>query len=373
MLVSAFLSCIMTFVCVLVGVAFFTLLERKGLGYFQIRKGPNKVGLAGLPQPLADAVKLFVKELTKPNMANYLAYYMAPVLSLCLALVLWELYPGMSCVKVWGWGVLMFLCVSSLSVYGTLIAGWASNSKYALLGAVRAVAQTISYEVSLALIIMFSLLVSGSFDFNYIMELHGYVWLTFLLWPVGVIWFVSCIAETNRAPFDFAEGESELVSGFNVEYGAGSFALIFMAEYANILVMSLFSSVLFFGGSSFVVGDLDFVLVLKTLFFSFMFIWVRASYPRFRYDFLMGLTWKGFLPLALGGLILVSGVFSLFSVIDCFGWVSSAFESGESGAFLVVMGVMKLFEVSGELVIRFLDMWCSLEVWIMVWWFGGSG
>nr|YP_009318359.1 NADH dehydrogenase subunit 1 [Stomatella planulata]AOZ71840.1 NADH dehydrogenase subunit 1 [Stomatella planulata] len=311
MTVGSFLCSLLTYICVLLGVAFFTLLERKGLGYFQIRKGPNKVGLGGLPQPLADAAKLFTKELVKPTLANQFPYFFAPVMSLILALLLWEVYPSSNCGGYFMWGILFFLCVSSLNVYGTLLAGWASNSKYALLGAVRAVAQTISYEVSLALILLFVLFVCSSFSFLHIKNMYEYVWLSVLLMPISLVWFVSCVAETNRAPFDFAEGESELVSGFNIEYSAGGFALIFMAEYGNILVMSLFTSILFFGGSNMFICDLDLMMSVKVLFFAFLFVWVRATLPRFRYDLLMGLTWKSFLPVSLGGLVLMSGVLFL--------------------------------------------------------------
>nr|YP_009417602.1 NADH dehydrogenase subunit 1 [Steromphala umbilicaris]AQD17681.1 NADH dehydrogenase subunit 1 [Steromphala umbilicaris]AQD17694.1 NADH dehydrogenase subunit 1 [Steromphala umbilicaris] len=312
MTLSSLLCSILTYICVLLGVAFFTLLERKGLGYFQIRKGPNKVGLGGLPQPLADAAKLFTKELAKPTLANQSPYFLAPVLSLVLALLLWEVYPSSNSGGYFVWGILFFLCVSSLNVYGTLLAGWASNSKYALLGAIRAVAQTISYEVSLALILLFVLFVCSSFSFLDIKSMYGGLWLGMLLFPIALVWFVSCVAETNRAPFDFAEGESELVSGFNIEYSAGGFALIFMAEYGNILVMSLFTAVLFFGGGDLFVLEMDLVMSVKILFFAFVFVWVRATLPRFRYDLLMGLTWKSFLPVSLSGLIFVIGILFLF-------------------------------------------------------------
>nr|YP_009539833.1 NADH dehydrogenase subunit 1 [Cerithidea obtusa]AYQ21836.1 NADH dehydrogenase subunit 1 [Cerithidea obtusa] len=295
-----------TYICILLAVAFFTLLERKGLSYMQIRKGPNKVGIMGLPQPLADAAKLLTKEIAKPTMANYSPYFAAPIFSFILALLLWQLYPTTFSTHYFKWGVLFFLCVSSLNVYGTLLAGWASNSKYALLGSLRAIAQTISYEVSMALILLFPLFLAGSFNFVEIMEEQKYVWLLFLMAPAAFLWFTTCIAETNRAPFDFAEGESELVSGFNIEYGSAGFALIFLAEYANILVMGLFSAILFLGGKYMFFFENDLILILKVSFFAFLFIWVRASYPRFRYDLLMGLTWKGFLPAALALLLLVS-------------------------------------------------------------------
>nr|ACL99797.1 NADH dehydrogenase subunit 1 [Haliotis tuberculata ssp. AVW-2009] len=305
---------LVSYICAMLGVAFFTLLERKGLEYFHIRKGPNKVGLMGLPQPLGDVVKLFAKEMVKPTLANQFAYFVAPVMGLVLALLLWQLYPSDSLAEHFSWGILFFLCVSSMNVYSTLLAGWASNSKYALLGAIRAIAQTISYEVSLVLILLFVLFVCPGFSFIGIKESHGVVWLGALFIPISLVWFVSCIAETNRAPFDFAEGESELVSGFNIEYSAGGFALIFMAEYANILVMSLFSVVLFFGAGSIGSLSLDLVMMVKTLLIAFGFIWVRATLPRFRYDLLMGLTWKSFLPLNLGALVMVVG-FMFFMIL----------------------------------------------------------
>nr|UYB79145.1 NADH dehydrogenase subunit 1 [Lirapex sp. ZZ-2022] len=308
-MVVSVVSMFMTYVCILLGLAFFTLLERKGLGYMQVRKGPNKVGVMGLPQPLADAAKLLTKEMSKPMLVNQLPYYSAPILSLILALMLWQILPSNSSVFLMKLGFLFFLCVSGMNVYGTLLAGWGSNSKYALLGAIRAIAQTISYEVSLALILLFALFISLSLELLKISEYQSLIWCVFLFFPMGLIWFVSCVAETNRAPFDFAEGESELVSGFNVEYGSGGFALIFMAEYANILLMSLLTGCLFFGGSFLFGVSLDFFLCLKVLFFCFVFVWVRVTLPRFRYDLLMGLTWKGFLPVSLSGLTFLISFF----------------------------------------------------------------
>nr|YP_010146831.1 NADH dehydrogenase subunit 1 [Yininemertes pratensis]QQP01060.1 NADH dehydrogenase subunit 1 [Yininemertes pratensis] len=293
----------------LVAVAFYTLLERKVLGYIQLRKGPNKVSLMGVPQPLADAAKLFLKEQTKPFLSNWAAYMVAPVLSLILSLVLWLVYPSFGFyVYNFVYGMLFFLCVSGVSVYGTLVAGWASNSKYALLGSLRAVAQTISYEISLILILLSGVYLVGSYNvlgFSFFQE-EG-CWLFFSCSLISFIWFVTTLAETNRAPFDFAEGESEIVSGFNVEYSAGGFALIFMAEYGAILVMSVVSGVLFFGSDNFLVGSVMFGFLLKGMFFAFLFLWVRGSLPRIRYDKLMGLTWKSFLPVSLGwlGLVLV--------------------------------------------------------------------
>ena len=305
MTVRTLISTITTYICILLSVAFFTLLERKGLGYFQVRKGPNKVGFIGLPQPLADAAKLFTKELTKPTLANQSPYLIAPALSLILALLLWQIYPLTRTRTIYTWGILLFLCVPSLNVYGILLAGWASSSKYALLGAIRAIAQTISYEVRLALILLFSLFLTSQFNILLIPSFFNLIWPAIIMLPVALIWFVSCIAETNRAPFDFAEGESELVSGFNVEYSAGGFALIFMAEYANILVIRILSRVLFWGGNKILFLEIDIIIVLKTFLFSFLFIWFRATLPRFRYDLLIQLAWKAFLPCALRSLILV--------------------------------------------------------------------
>jgi len=311
-MVISVVSIFITYVCVLLGLAFFTLLERKGLGYIQVRKGPNKVGVMGLPQPLADATKLLTKEIRKPVLVNRLPYFIAPILRLILALILWQLNPRVSGILLIKLGFLFFLCVSRINVYGTLLAGWGSNSKYALLGAIRAIAQTISYEVRLALILLFSLFISLSLELIKVQEYQSFIWFVFLLFPIAMVWFVSCIAETNRAPFDFAEGESELVSGFNVEYGAGGFALIFIAEYANILLIRLLCSVLFFGGRFLLYVSMDLFLCLKILFFCFRFVWVRVTLPRFRYDLLIALTWKGFLPFSLSRLCAVLGILFLF-------------------------------------------------------------
>nr|YP_009773386.1 NADH dehydrogenase subunit 1 [Leptochiton nexus]QIZ12592.1 NADH dehydrogenase subunit 1 [Leptochiton nexus] len=293
------LSLIISYFAVLLAVAFFTLLERKGLGYFQVRKGPNKVGVGGIVQPLADALKLFCKEQTKIMSANSLPYFFAPLLSLTLALCLWSLYLASYSIWFFNLSLLFFLSVSAFNVYGTLIAGWSSNSKYALLGALRAIAQTISYEVSLALILLCCVCLSGSFSLLSVTEHNLLIWSCFLFFPIFLTWFTSCVAETNRAPFDFAEGESELVSGFNIEYGSGGFALIFMAEYANILFMSMLSVLLFLGSSSTLWLEMDLFFWLKVTLLSFIFIWIRATLPRFRYDLLMSLTWKKFLPMAI--------------------------------------------------------------------------
>nr|QCS25350.1 NADH dehydrogenase subunit 1 [Cyclophorus martensianus] len=298
MILSIF-SWFFTSLCILLGVAFFTLLERKVLSYIQIRKGPNKVGFMGIPQPLADATKLLLKEVSKPMVANKMPFVLAPVFSFFLALLLWFLFPTLYMINYFKWGMLFFLCISSLNVYSTLMAGWSSNSKYALLGSVRAIAQTISYEVSMALILLCPLFITGSFCLTKISISQKFIWFIFMMLPIGLIWFATCVAETNRVPFDSAEGESELVSGFNIEYGGGGFALLFLAEYANILVMSLFSAILFWGGLLNFLLCSNFLLAMKIFLFAFSFIWIRASYPRFRYDLLMNLAWKSFLLSAL--------------------------------------------------------------------------
>nr|YP_004222775.1 NADH dehydrogenase subunit 1 [Bittacus pilicornis]ADW83147.1 NADH dehydrogenase subunit 1 [Bittacus pilicornis] len=290
-------------ICVLVGVAFLTLLERKVLGYIQIRKGPNKVGFMGIPQPFSDAIKLFTKEQTYPIVSNYISYYFSPIFSLFLSLLVWLVIPYFTGLIMFNLGLLFFLCCTSLGVYTVMIAGWSSNSNYALLGGLRAVAQTISYEVSLALILLSFVFLIGNYSLLSFYEYQSYVWFLFMTFPLGLSWFASCLAETNRTPFDFAEGESELVSGFNVEYSSGGFALIFLAEYASILFMSMLFCVIFLG------CDLNsFSFFLKLTILSFMFIWVRGTMPRYRYDKLMYLAWKSFLPMSLNYLIFFMGV-----------------------------------------------------------------
>nr|UFZ13397.1 NADH dehydrogenase subunit 1 [Madachauliodes sp.] len=297
------LSSLILIVGVLIGVAFLTLLERKVLGYIQIRKGPNKVGLVGVLQPFSDAIKLFTKEIIFPIVSNYMMYYFSPIFGLFLSLLIWMVFP-----MFWGmWnfnlGLLFFLCCTSLGVYSVMIAGWSSNSNYALLGSLRSVAQTISYEVSLTLILLSVILLVTSFSLVDLMIYQKYLWFIIYMFPLGLIVMVSMLAETNRTPFDFAEGESELVSGFNVEYSGGGFALIFLAEYASILFMSMFFSLMFLGGNLY---SLDFYLKLTLI--GFIFIWVRGTLPRYRYDKLMFLAWSSFLPLSLNFLIFYLGM-----------------------------------------------------------------
>nr|UPX88498.1 NADH dehydrogenase subunit 1 [Syritta pipiens] len=290
-------------ICVLVSVAFLTLLERKVLGYIQIRKGPNKVGLMGIPQPFCDAIKLFTKEQTYPLLSNYISYYFSPIFSLFLSLLLWMCMPFFIKLFSFNLGLLFFMCCTSLGVYTVMIAGWSSNSNYALLGSLRSVAQTISYEVSLALILLSFVFLINNYNMLSFYYYQTYLWFFFILYPLVFIWLIICLAETNRTPFDFAEGESELVSGFNVEYSSGSFALIFLSEYASILFMSMLFSLIFLGGDVF-----SFFFYLKLMFISFVFIWVRGTLPRFRYDKLMYLAWKVFLPFSLNYLLFFIGV-----------------------------------------------------------------
>nr|AEB40740.1 NADH dehydrogenase subunit 1 [Paragobiodon modestus] len=286
---------------VLLAVAFLTLLERKVLGYMQLRKGPNVVGPYGLLQPIADGVKLFIKEPVRPSSSSPLLFLLAPMLALTLALTLWAPMPLPHPVADLNLSILFILALSSLAVYAILGSGWASNSKYALIGALRAVAQTISYEVSLGLILLCSIIFTGGFTLQTFNITQESIWLLIPAWPLAAMWYISTLAETNRAPFDLTEGESELVSGFNVEYAGGPFALFFLAEYANILLMNTLSATLFFGASHFPhLPELTSInLMIKAAFLSVLFLWVRASYPRFRYDQLMHLIWKNFLPLTL--------------------------------------------------------------------------
>nr|YP_009414273.1 NADH dehydrogenase subunit 1 [Cheirogaleus crossleyi]AIW64142.1 NADH dehydrogenase subunit 1 [Cheirogaleus crossleyi] len=286
---------------ILLAMAFFTLIERKVLGYMQLRKGPNVVGPHGLLQPFADAMKLFIKEPLRPLTSSPLLYTVAPTLALAIALTMWMPMPLPYPLINMNMGILFILATSSLAVYSILWSGWASNSKYALIGALRAVAQTISYEVTLAIILLSVLLMNGSFTLSTLITTQEYLWLVIPSWPLAMMWFISTLAETNRAPFDLTEGESELVSGFNVEYAAGPFALFFMAEYTNIIMMNALTTVIFMGALYNPHNPETYTtsFATKTLSLAMLFLWVRASYPRFRYDQLMHLLWKNFLPLTL--------------------------------------------------------------------------
>nr|WAN81414.1 NADH dehydrogenase subunit 1 [Graphium chironides]WEF74857.1 NADH dehydrogenase subunit 1 [Graphium chironides] len=292
----------------LIGVAFLTLLERKVLGYIQIRKGPNKLGFMGILQPFSDAIKLFTKEQTFPNYSNYMSYYFSPVVGFVLSLMIWMLIPYYFNMISFNLGILFFLCCTSLGVYTIMISGWSSNSNYSLLGGLRAVAQTISYEVSLALILLSSIIMIMDFNMMNFGNYQEMIWFFFFMFPLSLCWFSSMLAETNRTPFDFAEGESELVSGFNIEYSSGGFALIFLAEYSSILFMSMLFVLVYMGGYS-----LSLSFYLKLTIISFMFIWVRGTLPRYRYDKLMYLSWKSYLPISLNFLLFFVGLMIFLS------------------------------------------------------------
>jgi NADH-quinone oxidoreductase subunit H len=294
--------------------AYLTLAERRVLAAIQMRKGPNVVGPFGLWQPFADAIKMMFKETVIPAGANRFLFLMAPMLTFGLAAIAWAVIPVAN-----GWaiadinvGILYLFAISSLGVYGIIIAGWASNSKYAFLGAMRSAAQMVSYEVSMGFVIVTVLMCVGSLRLNDIVTAQRHVWFCIPLLPMFVIFFVSALAETNRAPFDLPEGESEIVAGFFVEYGAMAFALFFLGEYMNMILMSAMTTILFLGGWMGPFGLLPQLaplwFVLKVCFFLFVFIWVRGTFPRFRYDQLMRLGWKVFLPASLAYLVIVAGV-----------------------------------------------------------------
>ena len=301
----------------LVAVAMMTLAERKIMAAIQLRRGPNVVGPFGLFQPFADAIKMIMKETIIPTGANRILFLMAPMLTFALAMIAWAVIPVND-----GWaiadinvGILYLFAVSSLGVYGIIIAGWASNSKYPFLGALRSAAQMVSYEVSMGFVIVTVLLCVGSMNLNAIVKAQETIWFIIPLFPMAIIFFISTLAETNRSPFDLPEGESEIVAGFFVEYSSMSFALFFLGEYANMFLMAAMTTILFLGGwlppfgiepFTWIPGPVWFIL--KICFIMFVFVWVRATFPRYRYDQLMRLGWKVFLPFSLFYLVLVAGV-----------------------------------------------------------------
>lgn len=294
---------------VLISVAYLTLGERKVLGYTQTRKGPNVVGIYGLFQPLADGLKLFSKEMVIPNHVSLFLYFFAPILALTLSLLVWSALPLghsllLSDIQL---GLLFIFALSSVGVYAILTSGWSSNSKYAFIGALRAAAQMISYEVSIGLIVISVILCTSSLNLTSVINAQSQaIWYIYPLLPAALMFFISCLAETNRAPFDLTEGESELVSGYNVEYSSMSFALFFLAEYSHIIFMSFLFTVLFLGGYSILGFSISISLFLKTCLIVFLFVWVRTSFPRLRYDQLMALLWKTYLPLSLSFVIITN-------------------------------------------------------------------
>nr|ABM89799.1 NADH dehydrogenase subunit 1 [Chamaeleo chamaeleon]ABM89812.1 NADH dehydrogenase subunit 1 [Chamaeleo chamaeleon] len=288
-----------TFIPILIAVAFLTLLERKTLSYMQLRKGPNIVGPQGILQPITDGVKLLIKEPVRPKQSSPIMFITAPTLALTLSMFMWTPMPLPNPILTLNLGLLLLMTISSMMVYTTLLSGWASNSKYALIGALRAVAQMISYEITLGLILMCLTIQTGSYNLDLFAATQEKSWLAMTTWPMMMMWYVSTLAETNRAPFDLTEGESELVSGFNVEYTGGMFALLFLSEYTNILLMNTLTCILFFNSGNIQSNTFTPILVMKTLLLTMGFIWTRAAYPRFRYDQLMQLLWKQFLPITL--------------------------------------------------------------------------
>ena len=308
----------------LVGVAYLTYAERKVIGAMHLRRGPNVVGPYGLLQPLADGAKLFFKETVIPSGANRVVFVMAPMVTFSLSLVAWAVIPlsdGLVVADI-NVGILYLFAISSLGVYGILMAGWASNSKYAFLGALRSAAQMISYEVSMGFIIISVLIVAGSLNLSDIVNAQKEsIWFVIPLFPIAVIFFISTLAETNRHPFDLPEAEAELVAGYNVEYSSMTFALFFLGEYANMILMAGMTTILFFGGwlppidiapFNWLPGPLWFIIKMCMLLF--IFLWVRATFPRYRYDQLMRLGWKVFLPISLAAVVIVGGVVVAFDI-----------------------------------------------------------
>ena len=309
----------------LVAVAFLTLLERKVMASMHQRKGPNVVGFFGLLQAFADGLKLFIKETIFPSSANTLIFILAPITTFLVSLVIWAVIPFGNNLFIadLNISVIYIFAISSLGVYGIIFSGWSSNSKWAFLGSLRSTAQMISYEISIGIIALCVLLCVGSLNFFDIVESQRKVWFVLPLFPLFVMFFVSGLAETNRSPFDLPEAEAELVSGYNTEYSAIGFVLFFLGEYTNMILMSSIITLYFIGGWFSPVSFIDISIYIpgffwfgfKTTFILFLFIWVRATYPRYRYDQLMRLGWKIFLPFSLGWLLFISG---FFYNLDCF-------------------------------------------------------
>tara|TARA_B110000881_G_scaffold111537_1_gene97940 strand:+ start:535 stop:1554 length:1020 start_codon:yes stop_codon:yes gene_type:complete len=308
----------------LVIVAFLTYAERKVIASVQLRKGPNVVGPFGLLQPLADGLKLFSKETIFPTVSNKIVFILAPMIAFSLSIAAWAVIPIAD-----GWvisninvGILYLFAVSSLSVYGIIMAGWASNSKYAFMGALRSAAQMVSYEVSIGLVIVTVLLCVGSLNLTAIVYAQKSTWFVFPLFPMFIVFFISALAETNRAPFDLPEDESSLVGGYFTEYSSMLFAMFFLGEYAAMIMMSGMATILFLGGwlAPFDIGILNYIpgfvwFSLKTSLILFIFLWVRATFPRFRYDQLMRIGWKVFLPFSLLWVVLTSGFLLIFNLL----------------------------------------------------------
>jgi len=321
-ILSIILKVLLIALPLLLAVAWFTLLERKIMAGIHRRRGPNVVGAWGLLQPLADGLKLFLKETILPSSANTVIFSIAPILTFTLSIVGWAVIPfgnGMVLADV-NLGVLYLFAISSLGVYGIIMSGWASNSKYAFLGGLRSAAQMVSYEISIGFIIITVLLCVGSLNLTHIIVAQKNIWFMIPLFPMFLIFFISSLAETNRHPFDLPEAEAELVAGYNVEYSGMGFALFFLGEYANMILMSSVTVILFMGGWLPPIDILPLNLIpgpiwfaLKVLIFVSLFVWARAAYPRYRYDQLMRLGWKIFLPISLGWVLLTTGTLISFN------------------------------------------------------------
>ena len=320
--IFALIKILIIIVPLLIAVAYFTLAERKILGAIQRRKGPNYIGVYGLLQPLSDGLKLLVKETIVPSNSNKFIFLISPLITFTISLMGWAIIPydKYSVLSEINVGVLYLFAISSLGVYGIIMSGWSSNSKYAFLGALRSAAQMVSYEVSIGFIIVTIVVCCGSFNLQTIIECQKNIWFVIPFFPLFLMFFTSALAETNRHPFDLPEAEAELVSGYNVEYSAMGFALFSLGEYANMLLMCSFNTILFFGGwlpplqiLSFIPGS--FWFGLKICFFVILFIWMRAALPRYRYDQLMNLGWKAFLPLSLTYLMLTFCVLISFNML----------------------------------------------------------
>lgn len=316
------LSILIIIIPLLISVAYFTLAERKILGAIHRRRGPNVVGVYGLLQPLSDGFKLFIKETVFPSSANQFIFIISPMLTFIVSLMGWAIIPfgKYSVLSEFNLGVLYLLAMSSIGVYGIVMSGWSSNSKYAFLGALRSTAQMVSYEVSIGFIITTLAICCGSFNLNAIIEFQSNAWFVTVFFPLFLMFFACGLAETNRHPFDLPEAEAELVSGYNVEYSAMGFALFSLGEYANMLLMSVLCVILFFGGWQPVLEVLSFIpgyfwFALKISFFVILYIWIRAALPRFRYDQLMSLGWKIFLPLSICYLMLTFSLLLSFNLL----------------------------------------------------------
>lgn len=312
-LLIIFIQILIIFICLLIAVAFFSLAERKVIGSIQRRIGPNTVGFAGIMQPFADGLKLFVKETILPSNANLFIFLLAPIMTFVFSLITWIIFPltpiASLLISNFNLGLIYLFAISSLSVYGIIMAGWSSNSKYAFLGALRSSAQMISYEVSFGLIILTLILFAGTFNLYQIILSQKQIWFIFLLFPLFLMFIVCMLAETNRHPFDLPEAEAELVAGYNVDYSSMGFALFFLAEYGNMIMMSMFVTILFLGGwflpYNFLNLASSIILIIKALIFMFFFILIRAILPRYRYDQLMNIGWKILLPLTLSFFIFI--------------------------------------------------------------------